>query len=361
MTKSVITGTPGLDLIGCKWIHSDRRTQMSVTMRAVLALKPGCRLYYDCPLGGDSWKARQFFDKYRGKNATFVGYAEDLIGVLDFKGRMPGRYVDPKGLQVRFDGEETVHPNINILHFIVQDDDPAHVSLANPAEKAGCLGDLPHPILFYPGDIVRFLKKPDNQGTSDEPRKVRAVFINKPFTMDGVPRYEVMETPTEREARIEQFHNDNKGRPEGQRLVLATLPDRLGWNTTGEDIELVARGNVWALYHDPSQLSFDSDESESAFWTNRGISSRVSGSDADERGTMARFISSANGRTLEDAWRLFTAGEADALEPNDLRGNLDNQPSHLMYKLHECWAEHRERVRALTQRLWEHQVKQSAA
>ena len=161
---------------------------MSVTIRASVALQPGCKLYYDCPLKGGDYKSEQFFEKHRGKYATFIGYSEKLVDVLDFQGRLPGRYIDLEGVQVQFDGEEV--RGLNILHFIVADASKAQ--LMDAAAKDQRLGDLPHSPLFYPGDTVRFKKKPDVEGVTDEPRKVQQIFLCKPFTQDDVPRYEVM-------------------------------------------------------------------------------------------------------------------------------------------------------------------------
>ena len=75
----------------------------------------------------------------------------------------------------------------------------------------------------------------------------------------------------------------------------------------------------------------------------------------------ARTMSYSLGRSLEDAWRFFASGEADVIRVSELRARSDDPVGYIMLRLHDCFAQHREHVRALTERLWAHQVKQPAA
>lgn len=332
---------------------------MSVTVRAVLALQPGCRLLYDCPSMGDDWEATKFFDTYRGKYATFVGYDEGLVGPLDYLGRKPGRYINPKGIHVIFDGEERVHKGVNTSHFVVIETNSTHVQVVEPAKEPHYVGELLHPVLFYPDDIVRFLKKPLDS-ISDDPREVRNVFLEKPFVEDDdVPRYEVMETHSEAAERSRKFDEENEARPEGHRFLMNMargIPS--GWNVSATELVLVTRGNVWALYNDPAQVSFDSVETELAFWARGGVSHHVSLSDT-ERQQMT--IADAFGHSLEEAWNFFTSEKADIIGVCEISAKPKSPPSYTVSKLHKCWAQHRERVRALTMTVWAHQLKDSVA
>lgn len=330
---------------------------MSIVLRAAVRLEPGCRLYYDCPLGGDDFRSQQFFEKYHGKYATFVGYSEKHIGVLDSQGRMPGRYINPDGIRVRFEGEEEEH-GLNIRHFILADGEKA--TLAEGYSEDQRVGDLPHPILYYPGDMVRF--KLYKEGRENAPRLVRQVFVSDGlFATDGIPRYEVMETEHEARERNRKFDEENAKRPDGRKLVKSLLNDRHGWNTSHEEIELVSRGNVWALYNDPSKLTFASDEEESEFWAKDGIGKRASSKKAEARSRYALASEIADDHSLEAVYKLFTSGEADVINRSEIARIREIPDRYVARKLHECFAEHRERVHALTQRLWAHQVKQTAA
>ncbi len=329
---------------------------MSVTIRAVVSLEPGCKLYYDCPLRSDSYSSQNFFDTHRGKYATFKEYSEKLIDVLDLHGRIPGRYVDPKGVVVEFDGEDA--KSLNILHFVVAD--ASKSKLVDASQKDQRLGDLPHPLLFYPGDTVRFKKKPDGAGVTDDPRKMQQIFLGKPFTNDSFPRYEVMETESETAERIRKFDEENAERKEEHRLWSSPIRGARGWNTAGDDIELVARGNVWALYNDPTKLAFESDDAEAAFWAQDGICRYVQ--DEVKQGVLGihkRALNSTFGLSLEDAHRLYAGGHADVIASTF--SNPGDGPRYEAKRMHDCFAQHRARIRALTYKLWSHKVKQSAA
>ena len=287
-----------------------------VVMRALLSPQPGCKLKYDCPLGGGSYKSEEFFKKYRGKPATFVGYSEKLVGPLDFKGRIPGRYLNPEDVKVRFDGEQEER-ELNIQHFIMlhpreHDVMPADFDFDNQR-----LGDLVHPVLYYPGDLV--LDK-----ETGKHRTVQSVFLGHPFTLDGVPRYDVAEVDGDYEARIKGVKEAWSKKTPENRPFLHHVPSRDSWNKKGGEISPVLRGNVWALYHDPSKLSFKSDEDEVEFWTQDGITYLLPTQD-----------------------QQYLALAMDIIE----RREWDRPVSYAPRRLHDCFAQHRDRVRTLTKRV----------
>lgn len=285
---------------------------MSVFIQAALSLEPGCKLIYNCPHGPNP-----FFDTHHGKIAIFLSYVESLVGPLDYTGRKPGRYIERERIKVQFEGEGP--EELNIHHFTVIDITKAKL-IGNP-EKDHCLGELPHPVLFYPGDSVSFKRKPDER-FSDDPKFIRDIYLGHPFTVDSVPRYAVWE------------HSDY-------------------WNASGENLELIKRGNVWALYNDPSKLAFDSDKSELAFWGRDGIS-RLSGIENAES-LMVRVISTTNKKTLKEAWRRFTRFEADLI----IRDARDHE-RYETRKIHDCFAEFRSRVRDLTAKAWKNHAEEEA-
>lgn len=334
---------------------------MSVIIRTAMKLEPSCRLYYDCPLKGDDWRANEFFDKYRGRHATFIGYHEHLVGPLDYRGREPGRYINTEFINVRFDGEDCAH-RLDVQHFVVDDTNPDHVQLAEAATDDQRLGDLPHPILFYPGDTVRFVNKPEDC-LSNNLRIVRGVFLSSPFANDGVPRYGVGETSEEiSERKGARLREANVGRL-SNKTHFHSVHVPLCWNVTGTNLTLIERGNVWALYHNPDLLSFISDEGELEFWGQDGICRYVTGEiKKSTLGVTQGWLDSSSGLTLNDALRIFDARHADIISPT--HSNPGEPLQYSVKVLHDRWVEHRERVRALTQRLiqeWISQINQPAA
>jgi hypothetical protein len=315
---------------------------MSVLIRAALELRPGCRLRYDHPAPEDLFSK----DPIRnGRLATFAGYGHKLVGPLDFKGRAIGRYIDLDKIDVRFDGEEQVRESLSLCHFVVIDDDPSHVRPAKDADECQCVGHLPHDLLFYPDDIVRFRAKPVAR-LSDEPRTVGEVFLTEPFTTGGIPRYNVAETDAEFEKRKEGLRKE-------KRPFLLSNPDRGSWSVLGESLELVLHGNVWALYRDPGALAFDSEEEELLFWARDGIARLVPGS--GEPG------SESPGCSLEHAWKLFTSGEADVIVPEKAFALPDGAARYGVRRLHERWSSYRKWARDLTWKRYEARASQSAA
>lgn len=302
-------------------------------MRAVVSIESGAELLYDCPLRGGDYQSEQFFSNYRGKKAVFVRYGEKLLGPLDFKGRAPGRYLDSSSVVVRFVGED-VERELNILHFVLVHPREHEVVALHSKEDldSQCLGNLHHPILFYPGDCV--LEK-----ALDLPRVVRSVFLEKPFTMD-LPRYDVAELDDQYAARMKVVKAEWEQKPAEERPFFHQLNNRASWNRTSEDLELISRGNVYHLYHDHSKLVFPSEAEEAEFWAQTGVSYPVSGGDY----------------TLGNALRLFRAGKADCFSVQRL-GRSSYYPARLL----DCWEPHRSRVRALTERLYQAEFAGEAA
>lgn len=321
---------------------------MSVVIRARVQLQPGARLYYDCPIRGDSFEANRFFEKHRGKEAEFVGYAEELIGPLDHRGRIPGRYINPEAVIVRFDGEES--RSLNIRHFVVLE---TCAAVFADGDSAGRLGDLLHPALFYSDDIVR-ADDPQQRINNDE-RMVGEVLVGKEeFAPGGVPRYFVMETDAEYEARMAGLKAKSEAH-KGAWVNAFLHKERSGCNMPADYLALVRHGNVWALYEAPDLLSFENDEKEATFWARDGVSKRLSGKQTEEAGDMVGAMRYAYGYPLALAYQLFESGEADLI----LLSNLTppkGQPGYIIRRLHDCFGEHRPRVRALTERMWHEQA-----
>lgn len=306
---------------------------MPVIICVAADLLLGCNLLYDCPYGSDDWNSDQFFKANRGKRAEFVDYCETLVSILDHQGRMPGRYIDPHMIKVRFEGEQEVH-SLQAQHFIALD--ATKVQPAFSAGKNQRFGDLPHPVLFYPGDKVRLKQKPAT--AMDTEHSVDMVFLGKPFTRDEVPRYHVAETSEEGAERKRLFNEENAKREPGQQLFPTSDLFPHGWNMAGEDLELVERGNAWALYNDPSKLSFASDEEELRFWARDGVSKRIFG--AERIGLASATLS-------------FKKSSVDVILPSTLYPPSSDEPERYEgHKLFDCWSGHRERVRALTSRVY---------
>jgi len=287
---------------------------MAISMRAMLHLEPGARLYYDCPFWPtDDAKISAFFKSHRGKMATFASYCEDFVGPLDHHGRLPGRYIRDSCIDVRFDGEEKLYKAMNIKHFIVLDTKHAKLVASDEGDR---LGDLPHPIIYHPGDLVT---------CKDDVKKDQHEIGEVVLREDGTVVYEIRVGKRTREYKDEQ-------------------------------ISLVSRGNVWSLYHDPRWLLFESDEEENEFWAQDGVSRKLTDSIYP-------------GISFAQAYALFKAGEADLIVVHDLekqrmrykreRGEDEGEPKvFAAHRLHDCFAEQRRRVRDLTWRLWSKRLKQ---
>ncbi len=320
---------------------------MALILKTQVALMEGCELRYDCPMmSGEDYRSDAFFKKYRGRTAYFVGYNTKLVGPLDHLGRLPGVYVNPEGLKVRFEREEEVR-SLNEHHLVVVD--PTRSMIVGYAGPHQRLDELPNPILFYPGDTVRY-KGDTLEKHGSEVRRVASVFLDKNFVkVEGVPMYDLFETKPERQARHETAAEDKSGSGflrAGIDMIARTN------KVSGDEIELVARGNAWALYHDPSKLSFYSDKDELEFWRMGGLSSMVAGSKIDSESIEASLMASAFGHgSFDMAYKIFVDGEADLVSAEEFK-NPGDKERYRTHKLHACFAKHSERVRALTKRLY---------
>lgn len=278
-------------------------------INAFVQVTEGMCVYYDCPeMGGESYQGDEFFKKNRGKTGRVKGFSEEFVGPLDFKGRLPGVYIKPGYIHVQFDGEEEVHQSLNLQHFILLDAGQTVVPVTVDLEHQK-VRDLPDPIEFWPGDQVR--------KTDDLLYTVR--FIERVYVKgDGTVSY-----------------------------VLAKIAEEVQqWQDETVDLTLVARGNVYHLYHDPAQLTFTSPKDEVSFWAREGVSTTVYGSNSNHHRHTSRWEWS-----LEEARKMVENGAGDLVIASKQYEHviiIDRDGDFEVRKLHSCFAHHRERVRALS-------------
>jgi hypothetical protein len=315
---------------------------MTIKLQALVRLAPGCRLYYDCPrMSGDDVRSDRFFKEHGRKHARFVRYSEKHVGVLSHDGRMPGRYIDPSCVIIRFESEEEEH-RLNASHFVVVDRFNATF-----AEDEGemRLGDLPHPIEFWPDDVVRFREGAERPSffTTNAPRVVSSINIERIFLHAGAWGYQVRETDEEHQATV------NAKQPGTYGMVT-----RGGANVPGERLELISRGNVWALYNDPGRLVFASFEEEYEFWSRTGIAKYAMAKNGREG-----LLRAVTGYPLPEATALYEEGHGDIVRAVPYQ-NRNEPVRYELLKLHECFAGHRPHVRMLAKQ-WEERLKESFA
>ena len=301
---------------------------MAVIIPVAVHLKEGARFRYDCPSPmTDNPTLNAKYAAYKGKLATFVSHKEQFIGPLDHDGRLPGRYIDASRVNVRFDGEETVREE-SLGYLTVHTGD---VVLATSLEEGDRLGNLPYPILYYPGDRVMYRERPE--GVETGPVQVMGVS----FAENGKVLY-----------RVREF---------GQT-----------WLEHHQSLRLVSRGNVWALYHDPKWLEFDSDEEEMQFWAQDGVSR--SAKNPNRGPSLHDQTKLVFGVPLAEAWGLFQSGLADLIivpeiEAGKVRRRIERDEKDVEprcfqpLRLHDCFTEHRNRVHKLTDRLWADKAKKA--
>jgi hypothetical protein len=315
-------------------------------MNALVGVGVGARVYYDCPhMSGEDYRSDEFFRKNRGKTGVLKNFCERIVGVLDSRGRLPGVYVDPKCINVQFDGEEKVHTGLNIAHFV----------LIGGGETVGPdtdlndqkIRDLPHPLMFWPGDLVR--------KTNDLLHTVRAV---EEVLIEDPVRYALAETVEERKKRESDLEADVAQRQEAAGksgdpmaffgIGLARMTDfpRIE-RCAGEELALLERGNVHHLYNDPERLAFASPADELLFWAQDGVSHTV----YDEREALPRYEWSLN-----EAKQLVQDGAGDLVIASKEFKNViitGRRGEFKVRKLHRCFSQHRERVRMLSLSLTE--------
>jgi hypothetical protein len=296
-------------------------------------LEKGMKVFYDCPSMGDDAESDSFFRKYRHKTATIVGFGEYYVGLLDKAGRSPGVYVKPNSVHVRFSGERHVHHNLNLKFFVLVD--PVVTVKATPEPLNGKVRDLPYPILFYPGDVV---KKNDNP----EPRIIESVDVDD----TGKVFYFLAERKEDKEKREEEnarLRDEHKKKTTNflERLFPPSR-DYQEEKYLGKQLKLIKRGNVYHLYSGTGRLAFDSHDEELTFWSQDGISETVFGSN----GIFVIFEWSFDG-----AFKKFEKREGDIIvmsgEPyKDVRGITRER--FTLRKLLPPFKRYRRRVRALT-------------
>ena len=314
-------------------------TQAILQMKTFVEVREGMRFYYDCPGMGDDFRSNAFFEKYKGREGVIVGFPTERVGILDSKGRIPGIYVSPTGVNVKFDGEEEVHNGLNLGHFVLVE--PASTVVPEKSLNDQRLGDLEYEILFYPGDVVH---KTDD--LLRNPRMVDKVILMN----DGTINYRLAETPEDESARKAEDEEERaKAREkDGFEGVFAAMSVRSFARTEqvkGEEIVMVERGNLHHLYTDPSQMTFADAVEEIRFWSQDGLSATVY---AKNR-RMPRWEF-----TLDLAQAIVEKGEADLIIEREQFKNVTVTPDHGKFrvrKLHERFAAHRERVRELASSL----------
>lgn len=304
-------------------------------MNAYVRAEIGMRVYYDCPMmNSDSYESDQFFRKYHGSFGEIVGFPEKHIGLLDTHGRLPGVYYSVGGIHVRFDGEEIVHRNKNLLHFILLSKaETVHPEFQLSHQK---MRDLSPAIEYYPGDAV--YRADDLLKTL---RVIKYAHVNEDTgkIQYHVPEEEAVvirknEEQRRREARV-------GGPTIGTVLKRLTSTERHSEIYDREHLELCSRGRIYYLYNATHALSFQSDAEELAFWMATGI-------------TKAVYFGSQSVMPIvkmseSEARKRVERGDADLTVPVRQFGRVEyaeSGPSQFkVYKLHECFGSLRERVR----------------
>ena len=302
-------------------------TGIILQMQSYLRVEIGMRVICDSHfVSGESLPGGNFFQKYRHTYGTIAGFSTEYAGPLDSKGRLPGTYYTSDGIDVRFDGEDTVHTDLNIKAFILISTTTT-TSIDSPLTHQW-VGELPNPIEFYPDDIVR---KADDLLQTE--RVIESVDINK----DGSLVYTLAETKNDRVARKNDHEKIlNRPRKSGDWLE-RILPRRARTeHCFGKQLVFVKAGNVRRLYKEPTSMYFDSPSDELRFWARDGISSLYFG-----KGSVFQL-----GFSLNDARHILEAGECDIIVCTDKVSN-----HHQIYKLHNCFEQHRNRVRTLAHSL----------
>ncbi len=316
-------------------------TGVHVQMEACIELQIGMRVRYNCPLMSEDYQSQQFFQKYRGREATIVGFSTQAVSILDKHGRPPGIYYNDSNVDLRFDGEDEVHKRIKLMHLVlVSSATTAEPKVAFSHQRAG---DLPSPILFYPGDVV--YKYDDLLRTE---REVSHVEVDN----EGKPTYYLRETELERDIRLQEQARRQKEVEDNDRPFMFpnVSPPRLE-GVSGEGIGLLRPGNLHLLYTKSGDMQFETPEEEVTFWSQDGLSEvtyRGRGIDLDAE------------CTYEEARRLLEAGEGDLVVRSRGYGGtkvVGRRVDHKVLRLHDCFAPYRDRVRSLSLSLSEAPIK----
>ncbi|MEK7510932.1 MAG: hypothetical protein AAB582_01710 [Patescibacteria group bacterium] len=312
-------------------------TDAAYRLQALVLLREGMRLFYDCPLKGDSFEADNFFGKYKGKTAIIASFPMVFVGPLDSKGRLPGMYLKSKSINVQFEGEEQVHYGLNLHHFVLLD--PTTTVTDAEYEAAQRAGDLPRPVEFYPSDTVR---------KGDDLLQVPRVVQEVQFNDKGGLLYVLAETQeakdqrkAEKDARLAEEWEKLKANPDRLPRMLFSGHDFPQTETCkGSNLVLIERGPVYFLYNEPEKLSFASPEEELNFWAHDGLSRTF----YDSRHGVPHWEWS-----LEMAREILGRGEGDLIlssRPSRSRSG-EMTPRYTVRKLHPCFDQYRGRVREI--------------
>ncbi len=302
---------------------------MRTCMTACVELRVGATIEYDCPFGSsEDYKSDRFFKKYRGKRATITGFPMEYVGPLDREGRMPGTYYRAGGVYAQFEGEEEIHA-LKVIHCLLvsQTTTLAHTDHLQ-SQRAG---DLPYPVLFYPGDVVA--KNDDLLGAE---RVVESVEMQG----GGTALYVLAESEDARRAREKEAEERKKRATAEGRWhagVTCSIPrtERCG----AEALRLLREGNVRRLY-EGRQLHFDSPEDELRFWAQEGLSRPVYPGDGfwffNDLSTVQNMLE--NG-----------AGDLALREERNTVEVFDKHPErrYIVRRIHDCFDARRGRVRTV--------------
>ena len=239
---------------------------------------------------------------------------------------------------MRFDGEEIVHRNKNLLHFIL-------LSKAETVQPDSQLShqkirDLSPAIEFHPGDAV--YRADDLLKTL---RSIKYTHVNEDTgeILYHVPEEEVDAIRKNEEQRRREFIAG--GLTIGTVLKKLISAERYVEIYDRDHLELRSCGNINYLYNAPHGLSFISDVEELRFWMMEGVTKSVYGG--------RRSFMPIMSWPLHEAKQMFEAGDADLMVPTsqyarqhgDVEYIVKNPPRYKLRKLHDCFGSLRERVR----------------
>ncbi len=312
------------------WIGGPMKDSVVQQIRAFVPLRVGMRVYFHNPFPVDDPQERRTSEKYRGRTGTIVGFAEEYVGPLDGRGRLPGVYQKPGYVDVKFEDEKKVHRSLSIECFVLISEAATLALDASPSPER--LGDLPHTIRFYPGDQVR---KDDD----DEVRLVENVRIREKGAVEYVLS-ESRENREQREARLAEHKSSRR-----LTLGLANFGGSRAEYSDGEGLVVVSRGNVYNLYCAPDELTFSSPAEELAFFAKDGISKRHSAEDPPYPHPRSEW-------PLEEALEVVAKGEGDFVVKTAEFSNIviiGRRGEYQVRIIHDCWKEYRDRIKALGQ------------
>lgn len=284
-------------------------------------------------------EAREFQAEYNGQIAAVVGFESVYVGPLHHGGLLPGVYPGEQVcIRLGNGNRQWVRPHMLVLNEMVTTKATSQLSRVEPKP-------LPRKIRYYPDDVVR---------RQSDPLKERRKVVRVEVKENGEVFYCLSQTAAakmEYEERLAEYKKRGRIGLGLANLGLSSQTER----SDGAGLKLVARGNVYHLYEAPKKLRFTSDVEELAFWARDGVSERVSTGSGP-------YLASKNPLrgefTLKEARKLVERGEGDLIVKPAPSGviwveNGADRGGHHVYKLHDCFSEHRERVRALTARLKE--------